>query len=86
MDLSCFEKKIFSQNGEDGITMKLIELIYNGDNDNKYYVEFGVQDGIECNTRILRENYNWKGLQMDGGNDNNIINLKKEFITKENIV
>jgi hypothetical protein len=86
MDLSLFENRIFSQNGEDGITMKLIELIYEGNNDNKFYVEFGVENGVECNTRVLWEKYNWKGLQMDGGNENNSINLKKEFITKENVV
>jgi hypothetical protein len=86
MELESFEKRIFSQNGEDGITMKLLELIYNGNNDNKFYVEFGVESGIECNTRILREYYNWKGLQMDGGNENHSINLRKEFITKENVV
>ena len=86
IDLEIFEKKIFSQNGEDGITMKLIELIYNGNNDNKFYVEFGVGDGIECNTRILREYYNWKGLQIDGSNENDKFNLRKEFITKENVV
>ena len=54
ISLVSFEKKIFSQNGEDGITMKLIKLIYNNDNTDKYYVEFGVENGIECNTRILR--------------------------------
>lgn len=86
MDLSLFEKKVFSQNGEDGITMKLVELIYNGNNDNKFYVEFGVENGVECNTRILREHYNWNGLQMDGGNENNNFNLRKEFIIKENVV
>ena len=86
MDLSLFEKKVFSQNGEDGITMKLLELIYDGDNHNKFYVEFGVESGKECNTRILREKYKWKGLQMDGSNEDNSINLKNEFITKENVV
>lgn len=86
MDLSLFENKFFSQNGEDGITMKLCELIYGENNDNKFYVEFGVENGSECNTRILREKYNWKGLQMDGGNENNNINLKREFIMKENVV
>ena len=86
MDLKFCEKKIFSQNGEDGITMKLVELIYNGNNDNKFYVEFGVENGMECNTRILREYYNWKGLQMDGSNENDKFNLRKEFITKENVV
>lgn len=53
MDLNEFEKKIFSQNGEDGITMKLVELIYGDDHQNNYYVEFGVESGMECNTRIL---------------------------------
>jgi len=86
VDLNIFEKKIFSQNGEDGITVKLMELIYNGNNDNKFYVEFGVENGTECNTRILRELYNWTGLQMDGSYYNDKINLQKEFITKENIV
>jgi hypothetical protein len=85
-DLLQYEKKVFSQNGEDGVTMRLISLLYNGDNSNKYYVEFGTESGVECNTRILRERYNWKGLQMDGGNENYSINLRKEFIMKENIV
>jgi hypothetical protein len=86
INLQLFENKIFSQNGEDGITLKLIELIYNNENENKYFVEFGVENGVECNTRVLREKCNWKGLQMDGGNNNDIINLKKEFITKENVL
>jgi hypothetical protein len=86
MDLSVFEKKIFSQNGEDGITMKLLDMIYEGNNENKFYIEFGVENGIECNTRILRERYTWCGIYMDGGNENASINLKKEFITKENVV
>lgn len=86
MDLSVFENKIYSQNGEDGITMKLLQLIYEGNNENKFFVEFGVENGMECNTRILRELYNWKGLQMDGGYENIGINLRKEFIIKENIV
>ena len=86
MDLSLYENKIFSQNGEDGITMKLVELIYDSDNTNKFYVEFGVENGFECNTRILRDKYNWNGLQMDGINENYCINLRKEFITKENVV
>ena len=86
MELSRYEKKWFSQNGEDGITIKLVDIIYGTMNDpNKYYVEFGVENGKECNTRILREKYGWRGLQMDGSNHNEKINLQREFITKENI-
>jgi len=83
--LHRFEKKIFSQNGEDGITIKLLEMIYDV-HDTNYYVEFGVESGRECNTRILREKYGWKGLQMDGGFQNLSINLQQEYITKENIL
>jgi hypothetical protein len=85
MDLEPFECKIYSQNGEDGITIKLIDLIYTTGY-NKFYVELGVQNGIECNTRILRELFKWEGLQMDGGNENIDINLQCEFITKENVI
>ena len=52
----------------------------------KFFVEFGVEDGFECNTRILREKYKWDGLQMDGSHFNDSINLRKEWITKENII
>lgn len=50
-----------------------------------YFVEFGVEDGMECNTRFLREACGWRGLQMDGGYENSDINLHKHFITAENI-
>jgi hypothetical protein len=87
-DLNLCEKKIYSQNGEDGITMKLVELLYDPSENNstKYYVEFGVENGDECNTRILREKYNWNGLMMDGRFENKTINLQNEYITKENII
>jgi hypothetical protein len=78
------EKKIFSQNGEDGIIRYLLSCvgIYNF-----HYVEFGVENGIECNTRALwdkKDSY-WKGLLMDGNYEDKKINLHKEFITAENI-
>jgi FkbM family methyltransferase len=77
------DKKIYSQNGENGI----IETIFNNIGfTNKYYVEFGTEDGSECNTRYLREKYNFNGLLMDNNNNNDDINLKKEFITKDNIL
>ena len=90
MSLSCYEpinlmdyeRKVFSQNGEDGVIEKIFEVI---GTKSKYYVEFGVQDGKECNTRHLRENKGWTGLLMDGGYKNQLINLQQEFIDKENI-
>ena len=83
INLEDFEKKVYSQNGEDGILEKIFEVI---GTTNKYYVEFGVEDGSERNTKYLMEEFEWEGLLMDGGYENNSINLKQEFITAENIV
>ena len=55
------------------------------DTTNKYFVEFGAENGIECNTRYLSKHKGWKGLLMDGGNEDASLNLQKEFITAENI-
>ena len=77
------EERIFSQNGEDGIILKLTDFILKSKPG--FYVEFGVESGKECNTRILREKKGWKGLLLDGSNEDSSINLNKEFITKENI-
>jgi len=85
-DLKKYEKKIYSQNGEDGITLEIIKRLYKNNKKQKYYVEFGTQDATECNTRILRDKNDWNGLLMDGSNENKSINLNKEFITKENII
>jgi hypothetical protein len=82
IDLSIYEKKMYSQNGEDGITEAIFKAI---GTDSEYFVEFGVQDGVECNSRIVREMFRWKGLMMDSGFYNPSINLQKEFITAENI-
>jgi hypothetical protein len=74
---------VYSQNGEDGILEKIFDAI---GTTNKFHVEFGVETAIECNTRYLREQYGFSGLLMDGGNENLDINLRKEFITAENIL
>lgn len=79
-NLLKYEKKIYSQNGEDGIIEEIFKRI---GTDSKFAVEFGVEDGTECNTRLLKNN-GWKVLQMDGGN-NNPSSIKKEFIDAENI-
>lgn len=42
-DLSQYEKKIFSQNGEDGITLEIVSRL---NLKNSYFVEFGTQDGL----------------------------------------
>lgn len=82
IDLQNYEKKYFSQNGEDGVLEKIFELI---GTTNKYYVEFGVENALECNSKNLREKHTWSGLLMDSEFYNADINLQKEFITASNI-
>ena len=88
------EFRSFSQWGEDGIIQFLIS---NVPINRKIFVEFGVQNYTESNTRFLLINNNWSGLVIDGGSEeiayikNDPIywqyNLKavNSFITKDNI-
>ena len=64
-EIFAHEKKIYSQYGEDGIIQYLIGFIKISKT-NGYFVEFGTQDASECNTRNLRDHFNWSGLLMDG--------------------
>ena len=80
--LQNFEHKIYSQNGEDGIISLLLDYV---GREHKYFVEFGVENGTECNTRYLREHAGFTGLMMDGSYENESIGLYKELVTRENI-
>ncbi len=61
-NLKDLEFKVFSQNGEDGIIDYLIYIL----NIRKLkFVEVGVGDYSECNTRFLINNYPFKGLLCD---------------------
>lgn len=57
------EFKIYSQNSEDGIISYIFSKIGTS---NKKLVEFGIEDGRECNTANLIINNGWHGLLMDG--------------------
>jgi hypothetical protein len=82
-NLEACERKVFSQNGEDGV----IEAIFNEIGvTNRYFVEFGCEQAVECNTAYLLS-LGWTGLLMDGAgiSKNPLADVKKEFITAENI-
>lgn len=81
-EISKHEKKIYSQNGEDGV---LEYLCQQAGCSRKFYVEFGAHDCRECNSRYLRSKGS-TGLVMDGSHENSSINLHKEYITLHNII
>lgn len=61
--LSEVEFKVFSQWGDDGIIQWLVN---NLEFQTKTFIEFGVEDYRESNTRFLMMNNNWSGFVMDG--------------------
>ena len=58
LNLNKYELKIFSQFGEDGIIDFLIKKL---EIKTKYFIEFGVEDYNESNTKFLLEARNWSG-------------------------
>jgi len=62
-----YEFQVFSQFGEDGLIQYLIDRI---EIKNKTFIEFGVEQYKEANTRFLLINNGWSGLVMDGSSEN----------------
>src|ERR1700722_1664225 len=93
-DLAGAEFRTFSQWGEDGILQHLLRHVAVS---KRIFVEFGVENYTESNTRFLLLNNNWAGLIIDGSSKNiDFIkndeiywrhNLKAEhaFVTRETI-
>lgn len=86
--------RVFSQFDDDGLIQYLTRSILLS---NTSFIEFGVEDYRESNTRFLLENDNWRGLVMDGGAENirriksssaywrHDLTALEAFITKDNI-
>jgi hypothetical protein len=60
--LNRFEKRIFSQNGEDGLIEAIFACLGTR---SKTFVEFGVEDGRECNTALLTRMKGWSGAYIE---------------------
>ena len=94
--LQDVEFKVTSQWGEDGIVDWLIERA-NIPPEFHTFIEFGVENYRESNTRFLLQNRNWRGFIMDGGSSmvrtaiadglysKYSLAARQVFITRENI-
>jgi len=92
------EAKVFSQHGEDGVLAYIFSRI--GATDRRF-IEFGVEDGTECNTANLSIHFGWSGLLIEGNasyvaraRNHYAMNLRNEaarvaivhgFVTAENV-
>jgi hypothetical protein len=93
-NIQLAEFRVYSQWEDDGIIQFLVDYL---DIEHKTFIEFGVENYTECNTRFLLINNKWKGLIMDGS-EKNMKQLRAEelywkyditavtaFIDKDNI-
>ena len=94
--LSDVEFRVSSQWGEDGIIDWIVERASVPPR-SRSFIEFGVEDYRESNTRFLLQNRNWRGMIMDA-NPELLVAVRKDgldrihdltvqqvFITRDNI-
>jgi hypothetical protein len=93
-EIRAAEFRVFSQFGDDGIIQFLVQRV---PIENEVFVEFGVSDYRESNTRFLLVHDNWEGLVLDGGDAmheflrssglawRNQIDARTAFIDRDNI-
>jgi len=93
--LERFGYKVYSQSDEDGILSEIFRRI---GTTNKKFVEFGVQNGLECNGHFLLHK-GWQGLWLEGSSvyckqicnnfkvpiANKQLNVVNAFINRDNI-
>lgn len=86
--LTACGRRFFSQNDEDGILLEILRRLEISEP--SVFLEFGVDDGTECNTIILLA-FGWRGVWVSGGTlsfhlPNEKVRLKfvRRWITREN--
>lgn len=60
--LTRFERRAFSQNGEDGVILEILRRIESREG---FFVEFGIDGGHEGNCVLLADVLGWRGLFIE---------------------
>lgn len=82
IDLSHYEKGLYSFRGEDGIIARIFELLSPS---SRFVVEFSAGDGITRSNSYLLRLQGWNCLLMDRANEILEYKLYNEFVTADNI-
>jgi hypothetical protein len=96
--LQMAERRIYSQGGEDGL---LLHFFSTAGAPNKTFIEFGIEDGVECNAANLAVNFGWHGLFLEGsphlverarafyhqrhGLPATAVRIENRFVTRDNV-
>lgn len=93
-NLDDYGFSVFSQWNEDGIIQRLVQLLPDIP---RTFIELGVEDYRESNTRFLLMKDNWSGFVVDGNRKNveaikssyyywrHDLEARAEFLTRENV-
>lgn len=82
IDLTSYEKGLYSLHGEDGIIARIFQLI---PPTLRYVVEFSAGDGITHSNSYLLRLQGWNCLLMDRANEILEYKLYKEFVNADNV-
>jgi hypothetical protein len=77
--LNRYEYQAYSQYGEDGILQEIFKRI---GTTNRFFIEFGVENGLECNSMLLLLS-GWQGLWIEAKNEH-VESIRKNFSEKIN--
>jgi hypothetical protein len=80
-DLTRFEQRVFSQNGEDGV---IAELLARVGVSSRWFVEFGIGPGVEGNCVLLADVFGWSGLFLES-DDDDFRALEQKYATNERV-
>jgi hypothetical protein len=91
--LAACELRAFSQHGEDGVIAEIFARIGTTD---RYFVEFGVESGVEANCVALADLLLWSGLFIEGAPQHHVrlagkyaanrrVRVREAFMTPENV-
>ena len=80
-DLTAFEQKTSSLHGEDGILRAIFRKLGTV---SQSCVEFGVEDGVECNTRFLIQKSGWHSLLTYRGSRQRVV-VKTTSVSPANV-
>jgi hypothetical protein len=82
LDLRSFERRVYSQNGEDGLLEEIFRRIGTTD---RYFVEIGSGDGRECNCARLVLEEAWCGAFVEA-DPTTYVRLSERYRGRENIL
>lgn len=84
LSLMPYQTQVYSQNGEDGIIAEIFARIGRRDG---FFVEIGVEDGTQCNTRFLLES-GWRGvwIEADAGNATKAQSKFGDYVRQERLL